>query len=83
MDKKQAEIVKGRMVQLLNEMIQLNTNRVDIQFSPRDLIVLIDALDLAAVNEYQSCKHHIDELKSLLRDREETIRAVEEALGHE
>lgn len=83
MDKKQAEIIKGRLIQLLNEMIQLNTNRVDIQFSPGDLIVLIDALDLAAVNEYQSCKRHIDELRSLLRGREETIKAVGEALGYE
>ena len=82
MDKKQAEIIKSRLIQLLNENIYEN-NRVGIYFSPRDLIVLIDALDLAAVNEYQSCKRHIDELKSLLRDREETIRAVEEALGHE
>ena len=82
MDKKQAQKMTQKLTVLLEDN-RYKTNRVDLQLSPGDLIVLIDALDLAAVNEYQSCKDHVDRLKAQLRDREETIRAVEEALGHE
>ena len=82
MDKKQAEIIKGRLIQLLDENIYEN-NRVGIYFSPRDLIVLIDALDLAAVNEYQSCEHRIDGLNRRIEELEGIITGVEEALGHE
>ena len=81
MDKKQAEIIKGRLTQLLEDN-RYKTNRVDLHLSPGDLSVLIDALDLAAVNEYQSCKDQVDDLRGRIRGLEGTIRAVEEALGH-
>ena len=82
MDKKRAQELTEKLTVLLEDN-RYKTNRVDLQLSPGDLIALIDALDLAAVNEYQSCKYQTDGLRRRIRELEGTIRAVEEALGHE